>query len=430
MDRSLYPCSNKIYNQLSDKLKNSDIDINKIKQLSHYKGKGDDTLSLYKYPEVTQKMVLKSLSLTPQIVLEVTQNCNLSCTYCCYGKYYNIRKSITKTKVNIVECLETLIDQRNKNEIKADLHISFYGGEPLLRFDLISDCVKLVRKKLPDVNITFGMTTNGLLLSKHLDYLIENDFTLLISIDGNRGNNIYRIKKDGTESFEQVRDNIDTIYKKYPSFFKSNVFFSTVLHNKNNYIDVMDFISRWKKTPIFSFIATSNAKDINNTFFREMTTLHTYSEAELEYIRKEYPDAYRSFIPEYSCNITSLQMVDNNQVADLRKTIEGEKMYYPGNSCFLFASRVFVTNSGILYTCEKVPDKYKFGMIKDKKIIIYTKRINKYYKSIINIFHNNCPACYQRRTCHKCFFAENEDVINKRCICDGVKALNDISKKL
>ena len=244
MDRSLYPCSNKIYNQLSDKLKNSDIDINKIKQLSHYKGKGDDTLSLYKYPEVTQKMVLKSLSLTPQIVLEVTQNCNLSCTYCCYGKYYNIRKSITKTKVNIVECLETLIDQRNKNEIKADLHISFYGGEPLLRFDLISDCVKLVRKKLPDVNITFGMTTNGLLLSKHLDYLIENDFTLLISIDGNRGNNIYRIKKDGTESFEQVRDNIDTIYKKYPSFFKSNVFFSTVLHNKNNYIDVMDFISR------------------------------------------------------------------------------------------------------------------------------------------------------------------------------------------
>lgn len=55
------------------------------------------------------------------------------------------------------------------------------------------------------------MTTNGVLLNKYMDFLVSNDFSLLISLDGDEFNNSYRNNKLGRNSFSHVTDNIDKL---------------------------------------------------------------------------------------------------------------------------------------------------------------------------------------------------------------------------
>ena len=63
--------------------------------------------------------------------------------------------------------------------------ISFYGGEPLLAFDLIQDCVEYSKREAEGRRVDFHFTTNGTLLTEEkLPFLVENQFSILISLDG------------------------------------------------------------------------------------------------------------------------------------------------------------------------------------------------------------------------------------------------------
>jgi len=68
----------------------------------------------------------------------------------------------------------------------TELHVSFFGGEPILKWDLITQTVDLVKGRM--AKCRFHMTTNGTLLSKeHAQYLRANQpFSVLVSLDGPR----------------------------------------------------------------------------------------------------------------------------------------------------------------------------------------------------------------------------------------------------
>ena len=93
--------------------------------------------------------------------------------------------------------------------------------------------------KIKGITFVYNLTTNAILLPKYMNYLVENDVHLLISIDGSKQNNIYRVKKEGKESFDIVFANIKKLKDNHPNYFDSNVNFNSVLHNKkyNNKIN-------------------------------------------------------------------------------------------------------------------------------------------------------------------------------------------------
>lgn len=55
------------------------------------------------------------------------------------------------------------------------------------------------------------MTTNATLVHKHIDFLVENEFKLLISLDGNEVNHSYRVFNNNKNSHKTVIKNIDII---------------------------------------------------------------------------------------------------------------------------------------------------------------------------------------------------------------------------
>ncbi|MHA1237841.1 MAG: TIGR04084 family radical SAM/SPASM domain-containing protein [Candidatus Odinarchaeia archaeon] len=115
----------------------------------------------------------------------LTNKCNLNCVYCGGG----IQDPSQPTEIQYP--LEVL-----KNFLKRDSEletIHFYGGEPLLRLDLINNLTKSFS------NVNFIVQTNGLLLNKMPEDVLSKIHTILVSIDGRpqvtdfyRGKGVYR----------------------------------------------------------------------------------------------------------------------------------------------------------------------------------------------------------------------------------------------
>lgn len=138
------------------------------------------------------------------IMLLVAQNCNLRCVYCYAdeGKYHDCGKmDITTAK----KAVDFLIDKSDSDI----LGICFFGGEPLLNFELIKEIVGYCNKKEINKKFTFSMTSNGTLINKEIeDFIIENKINVQISIDGDKDTH------DSNRYFSGKVGSFDTVLEK------------------------------------------------------------------------------------------------------------------------------------------------------------------------------------------------------------------------
>lgn len=119
-----------------------------------------------------------------QLILQVTQNCNLRCKYCVYSGSY-VNRVHTKKRMS-VETAKKAVDfyHTHSGNLKTAL-ISFYGGEPLLEMELIREIMAYADKVFSGKEIRYNMTTNATLLSDEIiEFLHNNDVSLTISLDG------------------------------------------------------------------------------------------------------------------------------------------------------------------------------------------------------------------------------------------------------
>jgi len=64
--------------------------------------------------------------------------------------------------------------------VLPEVTVGFYGGEPLLEFELIKKCVEYTKSIIEGKRVKFNMTTNGTLMSDEImDYLFENEFNVI-----------------------------------------------------------------------------------------------------------------------------------------------------------------------------------------------------------------------------------------------------------
>ena len=167
-----------------------------------------------------------------ELILQVTQQCNLRCAYCAYsGNYYNREHS---NKRMSFEMAKTAIDFYLDHTDDVDnLAIAFYGGEPLLEFPLIQKCVEYAEMRTPDKEITYYITTNGTLLTeKVIPFLAKHNFSITISLDGKKEeHDINRKFKDGRGSFDLIVRNL-WLMREYDKEFFSKVRYNTVINSK------------------------------------------------------------------------------------------------------------------------------------------------------------------------------------------------------
>ena len=97
------------------------------------------------------------------LCLHVAHTCNLNCSYCfaSQGKYHGDR-ALMSFEVG-KRALDFLIENSGK---RRNLEVDFFGGEPLMNWDVVKELVKYARsiEKEHGKNFRFTLTTNGVLI--------------------------------------------------------------------------------------------------------------------------------------------------------------------------------------------------------------------------------------------------------------------------
>ena len=155
------------------------------------------------------------------MVLNVTSKCNLACTYCYeYGEDRIADAEATKPpfidEATARQSVDFLVASSGTNR---RVHLTFFGGETLLNFKVLQSTVAYARGKAESAGkaIDFSLTTNATLLKpKVIDWLVENDVGVTISIDGPKtAQDDVRVFKNGTGSYDIVLPRIRELLRRH-----------------------------------------------------------------------------------------------------------------------------------------------------------------------------------------------------------------------
>lgn len=132
----------------------------------------------------------------------LTHDCTLRCNYCYAGRKY--RHAMTRETAQ--KAIDICLAEAKRNGKGLDL--SFFGGEPLLEWELLQWCYDYLEAHQEGLVVPprYGLTTNGTLLTaERLAWLTERDFLIGISIDGSPAmHNTNRCYADGSGSHSTV----------------------------------------------------------------------------------------------------------------------------------------------------------------------------------------------------------------------------------
>lgn len=140
-------------------------------------------------------------------VVNVTDSCNNCCPYC-----FTCDKENNMSLATAEKTIRFLQQNCKDNERPT---ITFFGGEPLLRFD---DLIRPLVEKYQN-SVIWSITTNGTLMTEEIiSFLAENSVRVLLSFDGVKNvQDSQRPMKNGESSYEKVMENIDFLLMKIPT---------------------------------------------------------------------------------------------------------------------------------------------------------------------------------------------------------------------
>lgn len=361
----------------------------------------------------------------PQLVFEVTDACNLRCKYCAYADLYegydkrmNQNLSFHKAKL-IIDYLSGIWSRYKCEDVVTPINIGFYGGEPLLNFQLISSIIDYLESlDFVEKKYIYSMTTNAMLLDKYMDYLVKKKFRLLISLDGNKEEQGYRVDISGRNSFDRVYKNICLLREKYPEYFRQMVKFNSVLHSKNDVESIYGFIeSEFNKIPSISSVSNLHVrKDKINDFER---IYRNYAESignvvDCEYFQDKIfianpkTNMLLDYIYKYSGNVfyNYNHLLVRNEMCSLK----------PTGTCVPFSKKMYITVTGKVLQCERIGHDFLLGYITDTGVNLHLEQIANLYNKSVFKFVNQCRTCANMKNCSHCVFQMN-DVSSKETIC-------------
>lgn len=326
------------------------------------------------------------------IMLNVSQNCNMKCIYCygddgTYGNKKLMPYTIARKSIEFIESQEGL----KKDEI---INITFFGGEPLLNYEVIYELVEFIR--LNKIRAKFGITTNGTLLNDEIiEFLIKNNFSITISFDGPlKIQNRNRPLINGDESYNLVIENIKKIINKNYNF---SIRCTLVKGTKINLI--LDYFKKLGIKNVMYCSAYSNKKEIN------------YSDYDYINLIEQLNRYYKKIKTINDLNFNLIK----SEIRDFLNIINFSKLSY--YNCGIGKGYASIDVDGNIYSCHRFINNnyFKIGDIFNGFDIDSRKKYFEYDIDKLKI----CKECWARYICGgTCFYGNhifNNDIykINK-----------------
>ena len=151
------------------------------------------------------KLKEKSAGVVKALCLHIAHTCNLNCSYCfaSQGKYHGDR-ALMSFEVG-KRALDFLIENSGT---RHNLEVDFFGGEPLMNFEVVKQLVAYARsiEKEAKKNFRFTLTTNGMLIDDDvIEFANRECSNVVLSLDGRKEvHDRYRVDYAGNGSWEKI----------------------------------------------------------------------------------------------------------------------------------------------------------------------------------------------------------------------------------
>lgn len=338
-----------------------------------------------------------------QVELQVTQNCNFRCEYCVYTAPIPGVQRTHQNKRMSWETAKAAIDYLWNHSCDAEgISVGFYGGEPLLEFELIKRVVEYSQKLFKGKLLQFSITTNASLLDdEKMSFCHEHDFHLIFSLDGPEEiqNRNRKLAGSSVGTYNMVSSKIKALVSRYPDYITS-LGINMVVDPKDDLEKVFSIVQPGGEYDGIETLATL----INDSSLQEKHTPTNKYRAELEYhvflsLLKKLKLMSLSF-----CSPLADIIVDNAMHTLEKKmipTIEVPESTSTGGMCIPGVNKLFVTADGDLYTCERVNEPSKAGYLGSLLNGVDPERAKRLL-NVADITAEECKKCWAYRFCYSC----------------------------
>lgn len=351
-------------------------------------------------------------------ILEITQQCNLQCKYCTFGGGFSYHRKLngrTMSSAVLMAAIDDAVRCATRLEV---LSIGFYGGEPLAAFPLIMSAVRYARQRAGNKRIRFSVTTNATLLDRaKAEFLRDNEFSVLVSIDGPRVmHNRYRIYPGGRGSFDDTMRGLKVLLAAYNGSLRDKIGLNMVLPTRQWGDHVWKL---WRDTPWLPKDLKARAGLVDApdgmpppppsppaAFGRTVKGAWALS---VENNSAECPPL--SF-ESYDTKLSKIHQ---------REIHEGPRdSFYPNGCCVPGARRVYVRVDGTYQVCERAHGAPTIGSVWTGVDIGRVLNLTREYaeRSI-----RDCRDCWAGPLCSLCFHngykCAKFNITRKRALCEG-----------
>ena len=307
------------------------------------------------------------------------------------------------------------------------VNIGFYGGEPLLAYDTLKECISYAKKKLRGKPLTFSITTNASLLSESImEYFVANDVHVLVSLDGPKEIHDYNRKHcyDGSGTFDLVFSNLKRLLSN--DKFRHNISINAVINPSYSFEKYNYFFNSpdFREVTIYSPIVSLPKEQFPLVSKQFANSLELAKYSQMLQMVEQHPKIKFSIFSQYKDSLWNVY-----EVLKI-KTPLPQKRNHSG-PCMPGIKRLFVNTDGMFLPCEKVsegnPNNY-MGSIKTGFDISSVRKI----MNSTSCIKEKCKKCWALRFCDVCAKIANSDddesiaILNKHCSSLKNSIQNDI----
>lgn len=314
------------------------------------------------------------------ICLHVAHDCNLACKYCFAGKgEYCGPKGLMSLETG-KRALDFLIENSGT---RRNLEVDFFGGEPLLNWEV---CKKLVaygreQEKKYNKNFRFTLTTNGLLIDDDvIDFCNREMGNVVLSLDGRKKiNDLMRVSRNGAGSYDLIVDK----FKKFADSRGQKDYYMRGTYTRNNLDFANDIIHMadlgFKELSIEPVVCSPDEP-------------YALRQEDLPVLKEQYKLLANEMLKRYrnGNGFTFYHyMIDLDAGPCIVKRVSG---------CGVGTEYMAVTPDGDLYPCHQFvgDESFKLGNIFDG---VTHPEITQQFRQCNVYSHKECKDCFAKLYC-------------------------------
>lgn len=345
--------------------------------------------------QITNEMLEGRGSVIKAMCLHVAHDCNLRCKYCFADKGAYVGERALMSLETGKKAIDFLLNQSGS---RRNLELDFFGGEPLMNFDVVKELVRYGREaeKPLNKNIRFTITTNGVLLDEaKIDFINKEMSNVILSVDGRKEvNDEMRQTINGQGSYDVIMDNYLRFVEKREGLYYVRGTFTA--KNLDFAEDVKHLVDLGFKNVSVEPVVTDPSLDY---------ALH---DSDAETIKEEYDRLTELFL-EYEKQGKEFSFFHFN--LDLN---QGPCVYKRVAGCGAGTEYVAVSPEGDVYPCHQFVgnEEFKLGNVSDS--VFENKLFDRFNRA--HIYNKEaCQECWAKfycsGGCHANAYHSNGDVL-------------------